>query len=265
MNFSVFQASRIGGRKYNQDRVAYAYSDEALLLVLADGMGGHMHGEVAAQAAIHVYMQAFAQVAKPIIPKPEVFLSEVMKNAHHTIIQYARDHQLGGNPGTTCVAALIQENQVWWAHAGDSRLYLIRGTEAKPLTHDHSMVQQWADWGVISQEETKTHPDRNKITNCLGGVEDMFYAESGPAPMRLQQGDELLLCSDGLWSPLTDGEIGAALSHTALEAALNQLMNEAIYRDGASADNTTVVAARISNDDEAHSTDVPVCMVLEYR
>ncbi len=265
MNFSIFQASRIGGRKYNQDRVAYAYSNEALLLVLADGMGGHLHGEVAAQTAIHVYMQAFAQVAKPLIPKPEVFLSEVMGNAHHTIIKYARDHQLGGNPGTTCVAAVVQEGQVWWAHAGDSRLYLIRDKEIAALTHDHSMVQQWADWGVISQEETKIHPDRNKITNCLGGVEDMFYAEPGSTALPLRQGDELLLCSDGLWSPLADSEIAAAMSHASLEVGLDQLMSEAIYREGASADNTTVIATRIGDSEEAHTTEEAVCMVLEYR
>ena len=265
MNFSVFQASRVGGRKYNQDRVAYAYSEESLLLVLADGMGGHLHGEVAAQTAVHVYMQSFAQVAKPRIPKPEVFLSEVMKNAHATIIQYARDHRLGGNPGTTCVAAVIQEGQVWWAHAGDSRLYMVRGEEVSILTHDHSMVQQWADWGIISQEETKIHPDRNKITNCLGGVEDMFYVDPGPAPLKLEQKDELLLCSDGLWSPLTDSEIAAALSHSTLEVALDQLMGEAIYREGASADNTSVVAARIGDGEKPHHTDEPVCKVLEYR
>lgn len=265
MNFSIYQASRVGGRKYNQDRVAYAYSNEALLLVLADGMGGHLHGEVAAQAAVHVYMQAFAQVAKPLIPKPEVFLSEVMKNAHATIVRYATDHKLGGNPGTTCVAALVQEGRVWWAHAGDSRLYLIRGDEARPLTHDHSMVQQWADWGIISQEETKTHPDRNKITNCLGGMEDMFYVDSAPSPIALEDGDELMLCSDGLWSPLEDPEIGAAMSHAPLQTALDQLMTEAIYRDGASADNTSVVAARIAADEEAHEADMPMCIVLDYR
>lgn len=265
MNFSIYQASRVGGRKYNQDRVAYAYSEGALLLVLADGMGGHSHGEVAAQAAVHVYMQAFAQVAKPLIPDPEVFLREVMKNAHHTIIRYAEDHKLGGNPGTTCVAAVVQEEQIWWAHAGDSRLYLIRGDEAKPLTHDHSMVQQWADWGIISQEETKTHPDRNKITNCLGGVDDMFYVDSSPGSIPLVNGDELMLCSDGLWSPLNDPEIAAALSHAPLQTALEQLMSEAIYREGASADNTTVVAARIAADEEAHAADTPMCMVLDYR
>jgi serine/threonine protein phosphatase PrpC len=264
MNFSIHQASRIGGRKYNQDRVAYAYSNEALLLVLADGMGGHLHGEVAAQAAIHVYMQAFAQVARPRVPEPERFLVDVMRYAHDTIIKYAQDHELPGNPGTTCVVAIVQDGQIWWAHAGDSRLYLLRNFELLPLTHDHSVVQQWADWGIISQDEIKIHPDRNKITNCLGGVPDMFFAETSP-PLPMKEGDVLLLCSDGLWGPLSDTEIGASLSTEPLEVALEKLMEEAIYREGIGADNTTVVAARLGETEEAHPADSAVCTVLEYR
>ena len=170
MKFAVYQASRIGGRKYNQDRVAYAYSDKSLLLVLADGMGGHQHGEIAAQIAINIFTQAFAQAAQPRVPEPEEFLREIMRRAHEAIVQYAHDQQLGGNPGTTCVVALVQDGQVCWAHAGDSRCYLLRGGKTVAVTHDHSAVQQWADWGLIKPDEMKTHPDRNKITNCLGGV-----------------------------------------------------------------------------------------------
>lgn len=264
MNFAIYQASRTGGRKYNQDRVAYAYTSESLLLVLADGMGGHLHGEVAAQTAIHVYMQAFAQVAHPRVPNQAAFLQDVMQFAHETILQYAKDHQLPGNPGTTCVAALVQDEQIWWAHAGDSRLYLLRNKEMLPLTHDHSLVQQWADWGIIGQEEIRIHPDRNKITNCLGGAANLFTSES-PPPLPLQQADMLLLCSDGLWGPLEDKEMADAFSATPMSAALEKLMDEAIERDGSGADNTTAVAARISNVEEAHSTEEAVCMVLDYR
>jgi PPM family protein phosphatase len=264
MNFSVYQASRIGGRQYNQDRVAYAYTEESLLLVLADGMGGHLHGEIAAQTAIHVYMQAFAQVAHPLVPDPESFLRDVMQRAHDTILQYAQDHQLPGNPGTTCVVALVQDGHIWWAHAGDSRIYLLRNKELIPLTHDHSLVQQWADWGIISQEETRIHPDRNKITNCLGGVPNSFFVESSPQ-FPLQQGDLLLLCSDGLWGPLTDSEMGAALDLAPLDRALESMMNEAIDREGTTADNTTVVAARLGTAEQAHPAEVAECIVLDYR
>ena len=261
MRFSVYQNSRIGGRKYNQDRAAYAYSDEALLLVLADGMGGHLHGELAAEITIENYMQAFERAARPRVAEPEKFLSAAMRSAHDAIVKYAQEHHLGGNPGTTCVAALLQDGQVCWAHAGDSRLYLLRSGTTAAVTHDHSVVQQWADWGIISADEMKTHPERNKITNCLGGVGELFYAEPSAA-VPLQPGDVLLLCSDGLWSPLVDKEIAAGfLSTTSLETALNQFMDVAVSRDGARADNTTAVAAKWGDGEEVH-TPAPICKVL---
>ena len=262
MKFSAYQATRIGGRSYNQDRVAYAYSDKALLLVLADGMGGHLHGEVAAQIAIHTFMQAFEQAAQPRVPEPMEFLRDIVRHAHDAIIQYARSQRLGGNPGTTCVAALVQDGQVCWAHAGDSRFYLLRGGKTVAVTHDHSVVQQWADWGIISPEEMKTHPDRNKITNCLGGVEDMFYAESTPA-VQLQPGDVLLLCSDGLWGPLNDEDVETTFSTASLPVALEQLMDKALSQGGARADNTTAVVARWGDGEEERAAPAPVCMVLD--
>lgn len=264
MKFSVYQDSRIGGRNYNQDRVAYAYSDKALLLVLVDGMGGHLHGETAAQIAVNMFMQAFVQAAQPRIPEPEQFLRKIMRRAHESIIQYAHDQQLGGNPGTTCVVALAQDGQVCWAHAGDSRCYLLRGGEMAAVTHDHSAVQQWADWGIIKPDEMKTHPDRNKITNCLGGVEDMFYAESAPA-MPMQQGDVLLLCSDGLWGPLAEAEIATAFSSAPLAAALDQLMDKALLLGGAHADNATAVAARWGDAEDEQPASAPVCVALEVE
>jgi len=261
MKFSVYQNSRVGGRKYNQDRAAYAYTEEALLLVLADGMGGHLHGELAAEIAIHTYMQAFEQAAHPRVPEPENFLGLTMRSAHNAIVKFAQEHQLGGNPGTTCVAALVQDGQVHWAHAGDSRIYLLRNGATAAVTHDHSLVQQWADWGIISTEEMKTHPDRNKITNCLGGVGELFYAEPTD-PVPLQSGDVLLLCSDGLWSPLVDKEIAAGFFTAPLEATLNHLMEVAVKREGERADNTTAVVARLGDAEEAKVAPVPICKVL---
>jgi len=262
MKFAVYQASRIGGREYNQDRVAYAYSDKALLLVLADGMGGHLHGEIAAQITIQMFMQAFVQAAQPRVPEPEEFLREIVRRAHEAINQYARAQHLGGNPGTTCVAALVQDGQVCWAHAGDSRFYLLRGGGTVTVTRDHSAVQQWADWGIIKPDEMRTHPDRNKITNCLGGVEDMFYVESTPA-VPLQPGDVLLLCSDGLWGPLVDAEIGAAfLAAPSLSTTLECLMDKALGRAGSHADNTTAVVARWGDAEGEQPTSDQVCVEL---
>ncbi|MDE2117648.1 MAG: serine/threonine-protein phosphatase [Betaproteobacteria bacterium] len=264
MKFAVYQASSIGGRKYNQDRVAYAYSENALLLVLADGMGGHLHGEIAAQIAIQTFMQSFAQAAQPHVPEPEEYLRNIMRSAHEAITQYAHAQHLGGNPGTTCVAALMQDGQACWAHAGDSRCYLLRGGKMVAVTRDHSAVQQWADWGLIKHEEMKMHPDRNRITNCLGGVEDMFYAESSPA-VPMQPGDVLLLCSDGLWGPLAEADIVTAFSSAPLAAALDQLMDKALLLGGAYADNTTAVVARWGDAEDEQPAPAPVCVVLEVE
>jgi serine/threonine protein phosphatase PrpC len=264
MEFSVYQASRIGARKYNQDRVAYAYTNEALLLVLADGMGGHLYGEVAAEIAVLAYMRAFEQAAHLCVSEPEKFLGDTMRRAHNEIVEYARDQHLEGNPGTTCVAALVQDGKVCWAHAGDSRLYLLRNGAAVAVTHDHSVVQQWADWGIIGTDEMKTHPERNKITNCLGGVGDLFFAEPAPA-VPVRPGDVLLLCSDGMWSPLTDAEMAAGFLAAPLAATTERLMDAALGREGARADNTTAVVARLGQCDEAHVAPVPVCVMLDLN
>jgi serine/threonine protein phosphatase PrpC len=264
MKFAVYQTSQTGGRKYNQDRVAYGYTDEALLLVLADGMGGHSFGEIAAQIAIHTYMQAFARIARPRIPDPVRFLSEIMKSSHEAVIQYTNINKLEGAPGTTCVVALVQDGQVNWAHAGDSRCYLLRKGEVVGVTRDHSVVQQWADWGLITKDEMKTHPDRNKITNCLGGADDIFYVETSSC-IPVESGDALLLCSDGLWGPLANNEIAETLAKGDLPSSVNQLVDLALLRERAHADNTTAVVARLGELEAEHKTDMAMCMVLDYR
>lgn len=262
MNFAIYQSSHQGGRKYNQDRVAHAFNDQSLLLVLADGMGGHSHGELAAEITIKTFLQAFSVEAKLQIQEPEEFLERVMRKAHEAIIQFAKDQRLSGNPGTTCVAAIIQDGRVWWAHAGDSRVYFLRENKVKGLTHDHSVVQQWADLGFITEEQMKTHPDRHRITNCLGGEGDMFYVEPGPEK-NLSHGDVLLLCSDGLWGPLTPAEISTSLKSAPLPGALEDLMALSLLREGAHADNTTAVVVRWGDIEDAHSTDEIIFEVLE--
>jgi PPM family protein phosphatase len=262
MNFAIYQASHQGGRKYNQDCVAYAYTDQALLMVLADGMGGHSHGELAAQITIKTYMHAFSEEAHPRVHEPEEFLSRIMRKAHDNITEFAQDQKLLGNPGTTCVAALIQDGRVSWAHAGDSRVYLLRDNKVKAVTHDHSVVQQWADLGFITEEQMKTHPDRHRITNCLGGEGEMFFVESAPTK-DLHQGDVILLCSDGLWGPLSPAEIGGLLKPKPLPGILDELMGIALYREGSHADNTTAVVARWGDKEKAHDGTETVFDILD--
>ncbi len=261
MKFSVHQASLIGDRKYNQDRVAYAYRNDVLLLVLADGMGGHLHGEQAATLAIETFIEMFAQHAEPTFSDPQAFLTDTMRHAHHRIMQLPHDKDVGF-PGTTCVVALIQDGNYYAAHAGDSRLYLLRDHAVLARTRDHSMVQQWFDWGVISEEEARVHPRRNQITNCLGGIEDMFYVESA-TPMALQQGDILLLGSDGLWGPFSDQELAESFKLLPLAKSLDNLMVRALERESGHSDNITGLAVAWGDDQHDHATDQTVSNELD--
>ncbi|HMZ76836.1 MAG TPA: protein phosphatase 2C domain-containing protein, partial [Rhodocyclaceae bacterium] len=169
MRFTIYQESRVGKRRTNQDRVAYSYTRDALLLVLADGMGGHLYGEVAAQISVQFIAQSFQQEARPKVSDPILFLSRVLSNAHHAILDYAFDKQLSDVPRTTIVACLIQDGVAHWAHAGDSRLYLIRRNKVFAQTRDHSRVQLMLDQGLLDAEAAASHPGRNRIFSCLGG------------------------------------------------------------------------------------------------
>jgi len=262
MRFSVHQASHIGDRKYNQDRVAYAYTGDALLLVLADGMGGHLHGELAAGLIIDTFVELFGRDAQPRIAAPERFVGEAMRQAHERIMKVPHDPSRGGFPGSTCVAALVQGGTMYWGHAGDSRLYLLRDGKIQARTHDHSMVYQWMEWGVITPEEARVHPQRNQITNCLGGQSDLFYMEPGE-PVALQSGDVLLLGSDGLWGPFTDDELIRAFASGSVEGVLDDLVASALKREQGKSDNVTGLAVRLGDDEDAHDSAEPVCRILE--
>lgn len=261
MKFSAHQASHIGNRKYNQDRVAYAYSSDALLLVLADGMGGHQHGELAATLIIDTFIERFGRDAQPHVDHPERFIEDAMRHANERIMQVPHDRDAGGFPGSTCVAALIQDGLMYWGHAGDSRLYLLRDGKVFAKTKDHSMVFQWMEWGVISAEEARVHPQRNQITNCLGGQTDLFYMEPGE-PVALQSGDMLLLGSDGLWGPFTDDEFVEAFSMGSV-GRLDDLVTRALERELGRSDNVTGIVVRLGDDEVPHDASEPVCHVLE--
>jgi len=126
MKFAIYQESRQGPRKSNQDRVVYCYTRDALCMIIADGMGGHLHGEVAAQIATQFIGEAFQRAAQPRLADPFKFLLESITNAHHAIVDYANVRSLLETPRTTVVACVVQEGLAHWAHVGDSRLYLIR-------------------------------------------------------------------------------------------------------------------------------------------
>ena len=142
MKFSIYQESRQGGRKYNQDRMGYVFSRDALLLMVADGMGGHSNGEVAARITVECLGKKFQRQATPTLSDPMKFLQEAIDEAHLAIIRYTEDKGWLETPRTTVVAAIVQNGSACWAHVGDSRVYLLRQGQVAAVTRDHSRVQQ---------------------------------------------------------------------------------------------------------------------------
>lgn len=239
MQFSIHQISRCGPRPYNQDRVAHAYSKQALLAVLADGMGGHLHGEVAAQVAVQVMIESFRRLAMPTLRDPAKFLRDHIRQAHDTILRQAAQEDLAEPPCTTIVVALVQGGMLYCAHAGDSRLYHFRDGRLLFRTEDHSRVQLLYRQGEISRAQMRTHPQRNVIYNCIGGT--CLPQVELASPRELQPGDLVLLCSDGLWSQFDEVEMARILQQAPLALSATALLDLAEARVDAAGDNMSAV------------------------
>ena len=239
MRFSIFQESRKGGREANEDRTSYAYTRDSLLMVVADGMGGHLHGEVASQIAAQLLTEAFQREAKPTLADPLGFLQKSINDAHFALGDYAKARNLVESPRTTCVACVVQDSTAFWAHVGDSRLYHIREGRIQAQTRDHSRVQMLVDQGRVREEAVAAHPDRNKIFNCIGATALPQVELSRPTLLR--EDDTLILCTDGWWGPLTGKLITRALLKSDLMKAIPELLDLAELRGGADSDNLSVV------------------------
>ena len=210
MRFSIYQDSQVGGRPSNQDRMGYCFTRESLLLLLADGMGGHSHGELAATLALQTMGSLFQRTAHPTVPDPSAFLDDLVFSAHLSLHRYCSRHRLSDTPRTTIVACLIQQGQAWWTHCGDSRLYWLRSGRILARTTDHSHVERLVALGRLAPHERARHPDRNKLYNCLGAPTLPSIDKSAAAT--LKEGDQLLLCSDGLWGSIPEHELAYRLS-----------------------------------------------------
>ncbi len=243
MQYEIGQANRLGTRASNQDRFAALDRDEAtVLLVLADGMGGHAGGEMAAQILVDTAAAALHAATLPISDTTE-FLAGVISRAHQAIHAYASENGLAASPGTTGVLCLIQDGTAQWAHVGDSRLYLFRDQLPLYRTRDHSYVEKLYRRGEIRRSDQSFHPMRNQITQCIGCLQDLPEVEFGK-PTTLAPGDVLLLCSDGLWGALEDMQIGAGVTAPDLDAAVNQLAEQAERNSYPHSDNISVLALR---------------------
>lgn len=225
MKFTIFQNSRQGPRPYNQDRLAYSYSKDALLLVVADGMGGYRHGEVAAQLAVTTMTDAFQRLAVPALSSPAKFLTDHIQQVHDMIDQLTQEREMLEAPRTTIVAAIVQRGMLYCAHVGDSRLYHFRDGHLLYRTEDHSVVQSLYNRGMIDKSDMPTHPYRHKVYSCLGG--DVPPKITLSDRQELIEGDTVLLCTDGVWGAITDEKIKQMLGGPSIADSITQLLDEA--------------------------------------
>jgi serine/threonine protein phosphatase PrpC len=256
VKFTIFQESRIGKRKTNQDRIAHCYSRDSLLMVLADGMGGHLHGEVAAHIAVQYLTHVFQREAQPTLADPGMFLSREIIQAHHAIIDYSIEKGLREAPRTTLVACIVQGGFAHWAHAGDSRLYLLRNGRIHIQTHDHSRVQLMVDQGLLDVRSAAVHPNRNRVYSCLGGTHVPQVEFSRRTP--LQTGDVLALCTDGVWGPLGNDGVLHGLSQESPMISVPNLLSDAESLAGDRCDNLSLIAMiwREGEDDNLDLTHI---------
>ncbi len=239
MSFQIFQASRLGKRKNNEDRIGYCYSKNCVMLAVADGMGGYEYGEVASQLAIQTLSDLFRQTVQKGIKDPKAFLLQSILEAHKVIMEYALK-RLIDFPRTTIVLCLIHKNTAYWAHAGDSRLYVIRNQQVFKKTNDHCQVNDLLLAGKITQEEANTHPDRNKIYSCLGGIIPPMVTLSDP--MKIKAGDIILLATDGLWGNVDDKSLIQNFAKTPFKDAMADLLDIAEKNGGKFCDNLSTVS-----------------------
>ncbi|BAN69920.1 PP2C family protein-serine/threonine phosphatase [endosymbiont of unidentified scaly snail isolate Monju] len=236
MNKQLHEAKRIsltGDRQNNQDRSIVLESGSTTLLAVADGLGGHPKGEVAAQLFIDTCEHMLRRAEQPI-RDPRRFMYECIQRAHHAIINFGDRQTPPICPRSTAVMAIVQYGKAWWAHVGDSRLYLIRESSILVQTHDHSLVHS------IDQPPT-TGKSRSAITRSLGGLDQPPEISFG-IPMSLQEGDTLLLCTDGLWNQVPQDDLISLLSEQDLGAGLQRAGHVAASRPRS--DNITAIALR---------------------
>lgn len=243
MQVEYADISLLGQREDNQDRVAAAVAEHAILLVVIDGMGGHADGARAAEVALQVVLESFWHTPHPLFD-PLGFLHMTLGRAHEEVVKIGLHLPLEQRPRATCAICLVQGSSAWWAHVGDSRIYRIRhGSVFR--TRDHSHVELLLREGLITAEQAQTHPMRNFVECCLGGdpiMPDMTMSRR----FSLEKDDVLLVCTDGFWSGVRDEDIARTLSSPDVNVRelLEALGQCAVQNCGPASDNTSAAAVR---------------------
>ena len=233
-------------RQNNEDSFGYwepeddqQFLRKGRLAVVADGMGGYEGGQEASRLAVETLVEVYRDFGGD---DPQAALVEALQTAHEQIREYSFAHPELRGMGTTCTAAAIVQDALYYVHVGDTRLYLIRDGQITRVTRDHSYVGRLVESGMISPEEAENHPQRNILTAALGTNPDLIMDSPGqPEPLRPE--DVLLICSDGLWGQVRDSEILDAVENKSAEQTGRKLIELARERGGP--DNITVEVLRL--------------------
>jgi serine/threonine protein phosphatase PrpC len=233
-----------GGRETNQDRVSVAAAEDAALLIVCDGMGGHAEGERAAEIAQRTITERFWQTPQPMLD-PLGFLHLSLGAAHMGVVTLGLPLTLELRPRATCALCLVQHGSAYWAHVGDSRVYHVRAGSVRERTRDHSHVELLVREGLINPGQVQNHPLRNFVESCLGG--EPILPEMAMNPRRqLLPGDLLLVCTDGFWANLDENLIASAFdaADSPLSDIIAKLSDQALLNAGPLSDNTSVAVLR---------------------
>jgi serine/threonine protein phosphatase PrpC len=209
------------------------FARKGRLAIVADGMGGHEGGQEASRIAAETVEEIYAAANEG---DAQAWLSAGIDAAHQRILDYAETHPPLQGMGTTCTAVALLGRNLYYAHVGDSRLYLIRSSQITKLTRDHSYVGRLVESGAITAGQAESHPQRHILTGALGAGATVAH-DHPDAPVALHKGDVLVLCTDGLWSIVNEEEIKAAIASGPV-AACATLVEMAKARGGP--DNITV-------------------------
>lgn len=233
-------------RENNEDSYLYwepaddeDFKRKGRLAVIADGMGGHEGGFEASQLAVETVREVYDA---GFHDDPQAMLMEGFAAAHARIRDYAERHPAFYGMGTTCTALVIRGHELYFAHVGDSRLYLMRNGGVRRLTRDHSYVGRLVESGLVRVEDAEKHPQRHILTGALGAGLELSVDSAEPG-LKAEAGDDLLLCTDGLWSVVSEEEMQAALHQHAVAEGCASLVDLARRRGGP--DNITLQILRI--------------------
>lgn len=241
-----------GERQENQD-YQDAMNDpqqKKYCAALADGLGGHAGGRLAAEIAVKTILQYFQRLSENTVRD---LLQDAIVHAHTAILQKASSASSISDMKTTCAVMVILDSSAYWATVGDSRIYILRKGKIVYKSKDHSVVQMLYDMGEIKEDEISGHPDRNRLLKTLGMTDELtieIFPQSSPS-FPLQRGDHLLLCTDGFWEYMPDDEIQRCLrqhrSNTTHEM-VTSLLQQAVQRGNQACvhrDNATVHLIRV--------------------